>query len=145
MSSPDRRPSMVEWAIVEYQRQFFTQEHKDLIYEINLVCKEMRTIGHTLPCPEVGRGLTVALSSWADILSKKSPLIQAIISCHAETYEVCRRVNRLVEYTTSQYASRGNGTTSPIYPDIVIITHDNTRTLLHLLELLLDQMAFKTR
>ena len=105
MSSPNRRPSMVEWATVEYQRQFLTQDHKDLIYEINLVCQEMQTIGHTLLRPERGQGLTVALSNWADIIAKKSPLIQAISSCHAETYVVCRRVKKIVKYTTSQYAS----------------------------------------
>ena len=51
MSPRNRRSSMVEWATVEFQQQqHLTQDQEDLIYEINLVCQEMRTIGHMLPC-----------------------------------------------------------------------------------------------
>ena len=47
----------------------------------------------------------------------------------------------LVDYTKEKYASRGNGITKPVYPEIVIITDDNARTMLYLMESILDQMA----
>ena len=141
MSPPNRRPSMVEWTTVEFQQLLLNQDLKDLIYEINLVCQEMRTIGHTLPCPDYARTLSDALHSWATLIARKSPLIQAMVACHRDIFFVCSRVNDLVDYTKEKYASRGNGITKPVYPEIVIITDDNARTMLYLMESILDQMA----
>ena len=73
--------------------------------------------------------------------SRKSPLIQAMKACHNDIFLACSKVNELVDYTTEKYASRGNGTIKPVYPDIVVITDDNTRTLVYLIESLFDHIA----
>jgi len=141
MLPPNRKPSVIEWSTVEFQQVFFTQDTKDLLYEINLVCTEMRTIGHTLPCPDYARTLSQEVLTWANLIARKSPLIQAMMSCHNDIFLACSQINELVVYTQDKYASRGNGTTKPVYPDIVVITDDNSRTLLYLIESLFDHIS----
>jgi hypothetical protein len=75
MLPPIRRPSMVEWTTVEFQQFHLTQDTKDLIYEVNLICMEMRTIGHTLPCPDYARTLSKDEQTWANLVAQKLPLI----------------------------------------------------------------------
>jgi NADH:ubiquinone oxidoreductase subunit B-like Fe-S oxidoreductase len=60
---------------------------------------------------------------------------------HSDIFLACCKVNELVDYTKEKYASRGNGITKPVYPDIVVITDDNTRTMLYLIESLFDHIA----
>jgi hypothetical protein len=141
MLPPNRKLSVIEWSTVEFQQVFLTQDTKDLLYEINLVCTEMRTIGHTLPCPDYARTLSQEVLTWANLIAQKSPLIQAMMSCHNDIFLACSRINELVVYTQDKYASRGNGTTKPVYPEIVVITDDNSRTLLYLIESLFDHIA----